>query len=66
MAKSGIKTWTMLSSLVLGLVFVTGCNSDDTSATDSAPKAGGGGAAVKPSDAKPGPGPAPTKPDDKK
>ena len=28
--KFGIKTWTMLSSLVLALVFVTGCNSEET------------------------------------
>jgi hypothetical protein len=68
MVKSGIKTWTMLSSLVLALVCVSGCNSDDTTTTDStAPKGGGVSAPAKPTDTKPAGGaPAPTKPDDKK
>jgi hypothetical protein len=38
MVKSGLKTWTMLSGLVLGLAFVTGCNSEET----PAPTTGGG------------------------
>jgi len=55
----------MLSSLVLALVFVSGCNSDDTSSETKAP-ATGGTPAVKPATDKPAAAPAPTKPDDKK
>jgi uncharacterized spore protein YtfJ len=65
--KFGIKTSAMLSSLVLALVFVAGCNSEDAT-TDSTPKPGGGagaGAAVKPVDAKPITPPV-SKPDEKK
>jgi len=63
MAKSGIKTWTMLSSFVLALVFVAGCNSEET--PDTAKPSAGGPAASKPADAgKPVGGT--TKPDDKK
>ena len=57
MARFGIKTWTMLSGLVLALVLVTGCNSGDE------PAAGGG--ATTPS-AAPGAPKAPTTPPDSK
>jgi len=39
MVKSGIKTWTMLSSLVLALVCVNGCNSEETP-PETTPKPG--------------------------
>jgi hypothetical protein len=65
MVKSGIKTWTMLSSLVLAVVFVTGCNSDDTTTEGTAKP--GVTAPSKPADTKPPTGgTAPVKPDDKK
>jgi hypothetical protein len=64
--KSGIKTWTMLSGLVLALVLVTGCNSGDE------PAATGGGApapavapATKAPDAKAPMTPPASKPDEK-
>jgi len=70
--KSGIKTWTMLSSLVLALVFVSGCNSEDTTSETKAPATGGAAAPAKPGGMdKPGGGdmakpPAPSKPDESK
>jgi hypothetical protein len=62
----GIKAWTMLSSLVLALVVVAGCQSDEPAAPPASPA---GTAAVKPAD-KPATGTPPAttapKPDDKK
>ena len=65
MLKSGIKTWTMLSSFVLALVFMTGCNSEETTDTTT-PKPGATAPTVKPTETKPTTGTAPTKPDEKK
>ncbi|MFI5460847.1 MAG: hypothetical protein ACHRXM_36010 [Isosphaerales bacterium] len=63
--KSGIKTWTMLSSLVLALAFVTGCNTEETPPESTPKPAVTAPSTVKPADAKPVT-PAPSKPDEKK
>jgi len=62
--KSGLKTWTMLASLVLAIVFVNGCNSEEPAADSGAPKSPSVSAppVIKPDAAKPAmtPTPAPS------
>jgi hypothetical protein len=61
MVKFGIKAGVLLSSLVLALVFVVGCNSDEP----TPPVGGAGAGAAKPADAGKPITPPTTKPDDK-
>jgi hypothetical protein len=64
--KFGIKALSMLASLALALVIVSGCT-EDTPSEPAKPAAGGGMApGPKGPEKAPAPAPTPTKPDDKK